>query len=395
MTVKRLSIKALAGTLIGVCGIWLSGCASLPDVSDSLNAKDDLLDGSVVFGETVSTAEVEDVHILETSDELLEYVHDSVDEARIPVVKFRRIFRAMIDDGFFQASYLAEITRTAAETFEHKSGNCLSYTNLFIAMAREAGLDARYQVVRVPPSWDADSGYLIRYTHVNVLMKGFAFDSTYGKDFSVDFNDVLPDPEYPRKEISDAEATSLFYTNRSIGLLRAGQNRQSFAYLKKAIETAPENSDLWINLGAFYSKQRAYEQAVQAYEVALHLKPSSRGAISGLGRTHLTLGNTEKAAIYQEQVRRYRTRNPYYHFAVAQAEFEKSQYDKALDAINAAINLSFQVGRFHYLKGLTQLKLGENDEAEASFRRAERYGNYRDLKRRYKVGDVANVQTLG
>jgi tetratricopeptide (TPR) repeat protein len=395
VTVNGLKIKALAGTLIGVCGIWLSGCTSLPDVSDSLKARDELLDGGVVFGETVSTEEAEDVHILETSDDLLEYVHVNVGKARIPVVKFRRIFRSMIDDGFFQASYLAETTRTAAETFEHKSGNCLSYTNLFIAMAREAGLDARYQVVSVPPSWDADSGFLIRYTHVNVLMKGFAFDSTYGKDFSVDFNDVLPDPEYPRKEISDAEATSLFYTNRSIGLLRAGEHRQSFAYLKKAIEHSPENADLWINLGAFYSKQRAYEQALQAYEVAQYFDPSSRGAISGLGRTHRTLGHTEQAEIYQEQVRRYRARNPYYHFAVAQAEFEKSQYDKALEAINAAIDLNFQVGRFHFLKGLTQQKLGDYDDADASFRRAERYGNYRDLKRRYKVGDVAKLQSLG
>jgi tetratricopeptide (TPR) repeat protein len=159
-----------------------------------------------------------------------------------------------------------------------------------------------------------------------------------------------------------------------------------------AIDLAPDNADLWINLGAFYAKQNAYEQALASYEVALNLDPGSRGAISGLGRTHEILGNLKEAEAYNDQVRRYRQRNPYYHFAIAQTEFDRARYDAALDAINTAIDLKYRSGRFHFLKGLAEYQLGDLESAQASFRRADRFGNYRDLKQRY-VSGVAQALT--
>jgi Flp pilus assembly protein TadD len=372
----------------------LGGCLSIPDVSRSLEKRDHLLDGSAVFGEPVGTEDLVDVNILEPSDDMLAFIEREVGDTRHTVVRFRRLFHSLINEGYLATGYSADVTRTAAETFAQRSGNCLSYTNMFIALAREAGIDARFQVVDVPPSWDADSGYLIRYTHVNVLVKGFVFDSRYGEEFSVDFNDVLPDPDQPRRAISDAEARSLFYANRSVHYLRANEQREAFQLLKKAIELAPDNEDLWINLGAFYSKQGAYEEALAAYEIALHYDRNNRGAVSGLARAHSHLGNTAEAEKYAEQVRSYRQRNPYFHYAVAQAEFEQARYDKALEAINTAIDLKFRNGRFHFLKGLTQTKLGELDEAEESFRLADRFGNYRDLEKRYGSG-LAGAQPVG
>jgi len=394
VTVRRLKSALMTGAFIGFSAVGLGGCLTLPEASRTLEDHADLLEGTAVFEESVSLDEAPDVDMLAVTDEMVEFLDREIGTTRIPSVRFRRMFKALVDDGYFKSSYVADSTRTAAETFESKSGNCLSYTNLFIALAREAGLDAHYQIVQVPPSWDADSGYLIRYTHINVVMSGFVYDTSYGEDFSVDFNDVLPDPDYPRSEISDDEAKSLFYANRSVALIRAGDRRAAFAHLKKAISLAPDNSDLWINLGAFYSKTRAYDEAVRSYEVALYHDPSSRAAMSGLGRAHMLVGNAEEAEKYSDQVRRYRDKNPYYHYALAQAEFEGERYDQALNAINAAIELRYRNGRFHFLKGLTEYKLGELDAAQLSFRRADKYGNYRDLKQRY-VREVADAQPLG
>ena len=372
----------------------LGGCQMLPMSAELLEDREALLSGVAVFGEPVSADEIPDVDVLEVSDSMREFLDEQIGESRIASVRFRRMFSGLAEGGYFTSSYAANTTRTAAETFQNRSGNCLSYTNMFVALSRAAGLDAAFQVVEVPPSWDADSGYLIRYTHINVVVKGFVFDTSYGEDFSVDFNDVLPDPDYPRHEISDDEATSLFYANRSVSLMRAGDLRPAFANLKKAIELTPDNADLWINLGAFYAKQNAFEQAVQAYQAALYYDPYSRGAASGLGRAHSLIGNTEESEYYLDQVRRYRERNPYFHYAVAQAEFEKANYDGALSSINAALDLKYRSGRFHFLKGLTEHKLGDQDAAEVSFRRAARYGNYRDLKNRY-VSEVAAARPLG
>jgi len=353
-----------------------------------------LLSGEAVFGEVVSTDAIESLDILAVSDSMSAFVDTVVAESRMPNIKFRRLLKGLADYGYFGHTYVADITRTASDTFERKSGNCLSYTNMFIALAREAGLDARYQIVDVPPSWDADAGYLIRYTHVNVLMKGIEIDPLYGRDTSVDFNDVLPEPDYPRRTISDRDATALFYANQSVNMLRNGELREAFVYLKKSIELDPDNPNLWINLGAFYAKQERFQQALDAYLVALHEDPGSRGAVSGLARAHYLMGNFEEAAQYEAQARRYRDSNPYYHYAVAQAEYEQDHYDQALEAINTAIGLKYRNGRFHFLKGLTEYKLGDYEHAQDSFRRAARYGNYRDLKQRY-VSDLARAVPLG
>jgi Flp pilus assembly protein TadD len=371
--------------------LFLAGCATVPKDPRLVPEHQALLSGELIFGEPVSTNEAIEEDLLGISEEMRAFIAEEVGDVRVPAVKFRRMFRGLTREGYFTANYIADSTRTASETFHHKSGNCLSYTSMFIALAREAGLDARFQIVRVPPNWDADSGYLIRYTHVNLVLKGFMYDARTGEDFSVDFNDVLPDPDYPRYEISDEKAYSLFYANQSVSHLRAGEMRQAFAFLKKAIDISPDNADLWINLGAFYAKQQAYEQALASYQVALELDPVNRGAISGLGRTHEQLGNLAEAEHYQDKVRRYRQRNPYYHFAIAQTEFDRARYDEALTAINTAIDLKYRNGRFHFLKGLTEYKLGDMEGAQESFRRADRFGNYRDLKQRY-VSGVAQAE---
>ena len=375
----RLPLGALVLLLV-------AGCVGTPPDPRSEPETLTLLRGDAVFAEPVSTDEVPSVDLLEVSDEMRDFIADEVGDITIPSVKFRRMFKGLTGGGYFESNYIADTTRTAADTFHHKSGNCLSYTSMFIALAREAGLDARFQIVRVPPNWDADSGYLIRYTHVNVVLRGFSFDRSPANEFSVDFNDVLPEPDYPRYEISDERATALFYANRSVHHMRTGESREAFAYLQKAIDLAPDNADLWINLGAFYAKQKAYEQALASYEVALTLDPGSRGAQSGLGRTHEILGNVEVADFYNDKVRRYRQRNPYYHFAIAQTEFDRARYGAALEAVNRALDLKYRSGRFHFLKGLAEYKLGDLEGAQNSFRRADRFGNYRDLKQRYVSG---------
>ena len=59
---------------------------------------------------------------------------------------------ALIDtlsgEGFYEGTYEPSLSFTARETFRQKRGNCLSFTSLFVALAREAGLDARFQRVR-------------------------------------------------------------------------------------------------------------------------------------------------------------------------------------------------------------------------------------------------------
>lgn len=384
----RLSCSKVANQMLltSVCFVLLGGCGTLTNPYRQWNQDfpAQLLTGAEVFGEEVHSDEVPEVDILATNAEMQAFAEYSLSGNRQLAVRFKRLMSSLLRDGYFDSNYQPNETNTAAETFERKAGNCLSYTNMFIALARTAGLDARYQVVEVAPSWDGASGYLIRYTHINVLLRGVRLDKIHGEDFTIDFNEVHPDPDDQARVVSDDYATSLYYANHSVNLFLEGRNRAAFAYMRRAIEMEPDNPDFWINLGAFYAKLEHYRAAITAYEWVLQLDRGSRGAMSGLSRAYSIVGDQERATYYEEQVRRYRDRNAYYHYAVAQTEFESERYAEALEAINTAIDLKSRNGRFFFMKGLTERMLGDIDAAQKSFRRAARHGSFSDLKRRYR-----------
>jgi Flp pilus assembly protein TadD len=365
----------VAGAWSLLMALMLSACATQPN-KGPLDYPDWLLSGERLFDRPLDLdTEVPDVDVADPTDMMRNYVDEIVTNAGGSAThRFRHLIAGLARDGYFDTAYSAHQTLTAAETFEIKGGNCLSYTNMFIALAREAGLDAVYQVVDVPPSWDADAGFLIRYAHINVLIKNAYLDRRLNNAVIVDFNAVHPAADYPRRVVSDEYAKALYHANHSVAMLRAGNTRESFGHLRRAIETDPTNVDLWINLGAFYAVEGDAEAAVEAYLVALQRRPNSKAAFSGLARSYAALGDADMAAFYQDKVRNYRETNPFYHYAMAQAAFEDDQFEVSLDYINTAIGLNRRTARFHLLKGLVEQKLGDHEAAELSFRRARRHG---------------------
>lgn len=369
--------------LLGVA--VLMGCAgSGGPPMDGLDYDPRLITGETVFADPVTPSELPMVDILAMDPAMRAFVADAVGDVRNSSVKFKRLMRALVDAGYFNGSYYQPgLTLTSSELFTAKTGNCLSYTTMFIALAREAGLDAGFQIVEVPPNWDADSGYLIRYTHINVLLKGVRGDVTDSGEVSVDFNAFHPDPHYARHPVSDEQATALFYSNRSIDSMVRGDARKGFALLVKALELTPDNADLWQNLGAFYALQKQPGMAVRAYEVALSLDYHHEGALSGLARAYAALGDRDQADAFAQRVHEDRSRNAYYHFAMAQAQFDKGGYGEALKSIDSAIDLERRNPRFRFMKGLVQAKLGDAEGSKKSFRRANELGRFDDLKKRY------------
>ncbi|MGH8166481.1 MAG: tetratricopeptide repeat protein [Woeseiaceae bacterium] len=370
-------------TAAGVLCLLLTagGCAvqSPFTINGGLQYDESLRTGERLFGEPVPAHE-RTTDILEPSQAMLDYVSHAVRRSAPAARRFRELFDSLTDDGFFGSVYSADRTLTAAETFEARSGNCLAYTNMFVALARAAGLDARFQIVDTPPAWDADAGFLIRYTHINVLLKDVRLKHASDYEVIVDFNVVRGDPEYQRREVSDAYAESLFYANRSATLMRQGRFRESFANLRSAIDITPGNVDLWNNLGAFYATQGDFDSSVEAHQVALQIDPRSESAFSGLARSYASAGSTEMANFYYEKVRNNRVRNPYYYFAMAQVAYKSADFEISLEHINTAIDLSRRVGSFHFLKGLLEYQLGDAEAARASLERAGRYGLDRSAK---------------
>jgi tetratricopeptide (TPR) repeat protein len=280
--------------------------------------------------------------------------------------KLVALLKGMEDRGLFSLDY-DETTRTARSTFHDRQGNCLSFTMLFVGLARAAGLTATYQSVSVPPTW-ANDGKVVIGNHVNTRVR-----TAFGEETVVDFNIRQYELEQRSRRVDDDYALALFYTNLGAeGLLR-GEYPVSLVYFRAAAEAHREMAQLWVNLGVLYAHHGLLEQAEAAYLHALEVDEREQSALANLAVVYADLGELDLAADYRERVQNYRDRNPYYHFAVATLAYDEGRLPDALDALRKALRLKHDEADFHSLRGRVLEAMGRVNDATQSFVRAHEY----------------------
>ena len=87
-----------------------------------------------------------DANPLALSPEIQAFLDQKVNTGLADRERLEALVQAVFQDESLRFNYAPE-TRTAIETFTNRNGNCLSFTTLFIAMARYVGLDARFREV--------------------------------------------------------------------------------------------------------------------------------------------------------------------------------------------------------------------------------------------------------
>jgi len=364
--------------------LMLVACTIRPSPHE-VRVESPLLDGQELFGATVPPAE--EVDILGVSPEMKAFVSANGRDISVDWLRLKRLLSGLDKAGYLGLQYEAGQTFTAAEAFRSNAGNCLSFTNLFVALARESRLDAQFQIVDVPPIWDSADGWVMLNSHINVIVHrvrmGAPDHGGISRDYIVDFNTPEYEGTWPRRVVSDRVAFALFYNNRAVEAMRAGDQRSAFANLKLAIEKSSIVASTWVNLGALYSRQHHYESARAAYEQALLVEPNEKSALTNLARLHDEIGNTELAESYRNRIRRYERMNPYYHYALADSAYKAGNYDTALDEIGRAISLKGDDHRFYFLQGLVQYRQGDVARARSSLATAERVSTGDADKKRY------------
>jgi tetratricopeptide (TPR) repeat protein len=292
--------------------------------------------------------------------------------------KMLALIKAMEERGMFSLDY-AEVTRTASGTFHDRQGNCLSFTMLFIALARAAGLTVSYQNVEVPPSWSYD-GQVVIATHVNAVVR-----TGSGEETIVDFNIRPYQGVAHSRRVSDSYALALFYTNLGAEAMLKSDYAGALALLRGAAAVEADIAGLWVNLGVLYVRHGRFEHAEAAYLRALRVDDEQPSALANLALVYESLGEAELAARYRERVQDYRERNPYYHYAVATRAYERQQFADALKSLRQAVRLKRDEHQFYALRAEVQETLGRTKDAMKSAERARRYSEEQERRARSRV----------
>ena len=357
--------------------LCLSACAgpTLVPADNRLSASA-LLDAEPLTGKA-EVAALDDVEVLEMDQNMLAFLDEHVNRGHGREQKLHELLYAIITEGSFVLEY-DEITRTAQETFDARRGNCLSFTNLFVAMAREVGINVSYQEIEIPPNWSLHGDIYVISRHVNVIVNLGA-----GETKQVDFNIADFEASYDRQQISDKRALAHFYTNVGAEHLQENNLLEALRYFRKAIATDDDFAPAWSNLGALYSHAGHYDFAEAAYLQALTANPRELVALSNLGQLYEYLGEVELADRYNKKSNRHRMRNPYYRYHLAYKAFLAQNYESAIEHLEYSVKKRNREDAFYFLMGLSHLKNGDEAEARQWLEKAIEIADEKGLNRSY------------
>jgi Flp pilus assembly protein TadD len=315
--------------------------------------------------------------VLAVSAEMRAFLDAHVTGATGRVLRLRQLAASIVSSDSFGLEY-DETTRTAAETFRTRRGNCLSFSNMFVAMAREVGLTVHYQEVETPPDWSFRDEAFVLNRHVNVLV-----DLGREGEHVVDFNMDDFRSSYDRHTISDDRALAHHFNNLAVERMQAGDDASALRYFRRAAEHDPLFSPAWTNLGILYLRHGHPEHAEAAYLQALRVDKWDLTAMSNLASLYERQGDHARAAECKERVIDHRRRNPYYRLQLAREAFLAEDYDAAIDHLEYAIRTKKNEDQLYYLLGLSYTKKGDERTARRWLSRAEEVAATDALKRRY------------
>lgn len=340
--------------LIAACGL-LVACASQTVKTPDIPPLDDH-----------PAYDIESVNPLEISTEMKQFVQAHLAGRTFGKDRAWALAYAMLDPWLLDFNYDPQVTLTAAEAFRTRRGNCLTFSNMFVAMAREAGLNAWYREVEVAPEWSSIDDTLLVSMHVN------AATADRGKQYVVDVSRREPREGELVQRLSDRDAEAHFYNNLGADALVANDLSMAYAYFRKALQTNDQMPFIWANLGVVYRRNEQTRDAVLAYETALQLDAGHAVALNNLYTVYEVDGHIEKARALEGRVERNRRRNPYYLHYLAQVAIEEKRWDEAVEYANRAIGLQQSEYRFHYTLAQSHYQAGRINRAENSLKMAKR-----------------------
>jgi len=300
-----------------------------------------------------------DVDMLALDDEIIGFLEMHVGQIHDPVKRLDHLVHVIFDPQFLNLTYDNSRTKTAIETFNSRNGNCLSFTNMFVAMARHLGISANFQEVINLPTWDRQGSVVVLNRHMNALVR------IHNKNYVLDFNPYEERVEHQTRVVSDKRARAQYYNNIGAEFFQKGDNETARQFFKKALEVDDQLSFAWSNLGVVYVKEGQLELAEKTYMIALECDSREFTAMGNLSKLYTKMGRHEEAQDYFDRVHKFIKRNPYYHYDLGEDAYVEGNYREALKHYKDALRRKSTDHEFYFALARTYMNLGEKDKVEA------------------------------
>lgn len=306
----------------------------------------------------------ETLDVMALTPEIESFIDERVPADASRDARVRGLMDALFGKEGLDISYGNAETKSAAETFATRSGNCLSFTILFVALARHVGLEAHFQEVGEILSWDRRGDVAVSNRHM------FAEVETSDGFTRVDFLPGVEKRYRSVRRIDEARVLAHYYSNLGAEALTAGELERAMAMFGRALEADDSLAAVWVNRGVTQRRLGRLEEAEASYLRALEIEPDEISAASNLVSLYRATGRERQAAPYLRQIRKHRRSNPFYHFRRGLEAAERGDLKTARRRLKKAIRLLPDDVMFRVELGQLQVRSGRLRRAVRSFSRA-------------------------
>lgn len=335
-----------------------SGCAQPP----VLPSPDDLLRDDLF---AASSQQVSSADIFALSAPMKQYIEREL----APQFRAKGVREALVDaatQGQLKLEYDAALTRTAAQAFDARAGNCLSLAIMVAAFAKAMRLDVHYNIAD-GDLWSRTGNIHFLNAHVNVSLARRLGDvrTTYDAAalMTIDF---LPGEEIAglrTHEVDERTIVAMFLNNRAAETLVAGHLDDAYWWAREAIRQGSSFMAAYNTLGVVYLRRGEPALAEHAFRRVLDHEPANTRALGNLAIALHRLGREQEATAAEKRLAGIEGYAPFYFFHRGLAAMEAGDYAAARELFTKELRREPDYHEFHFWLGLAELQLGDVSRA--------------------------------
>ena len=283
---------------------------------------------------------------------------------------------ALYTRGRLQLDYDAEATRTAAEAFEARRGNCMSLVLMTAAFARYMNLPVRFNSVYLEESWTRANGVFLVAGHVNIsLPRRLSMGSNvtvFGEPELLTIDFLPPDQMGHRRSrvIDESTILAMFLNNRAAEALTGGQVDDAYWWTRAAIATDPRWLAAYNTLAVLYRRKGLADRAEATLRLVLEREPLNVQAISNLVLVLSDAGRREEAQRYADQLAQIQPVPPYKFFDDGLVAMRAGEFGTARQLFRKELARAAYVPEFHFWLALANYGLGDMAGARGEISKA-------------------------
>jgi tetratricopeptide (TPR) repeat protein len=268
---------------------------------------------------------------LEIDGAIIKEIDDAVGRHGTQEERLRYLHRYLNDAGYVNFQYLPSRSLTAREAFRERRGDCIAYSNLFLALARQIGIHAYFVHVSQVKNYYERKGWLFTSSHV-------AVGAGHGPTAVIfDFSNEISDWWLSVYEtIDDGAALALFYNNVAVEQMVDGQRADAERLFRFLLAREPGVPELYNNLGVLLNRERRHDESLAFLEAGMARFPgyepfftNALTAARGAGRVDLVTSLEKKGKTVEQS-------DPFFLFAKGLSFFQDAHFDLAASELARA-----------------------------------------------------------